>query len=215
MATSVEVTKKWGPQLAATLGGVILFDGDEYRLIQFDFESDTMYLEQEEYNAVGYSIEDIFTHYLVEFFPPDIEEDLRHVALINPPKPITPNQESKIMKTSIVAQCKNAAISAAEYQAGKALNIALIKAIKPHAPLMVRGYLDSSFASPLLAVALAVLADQLSPDNSVTSKVQKASKLMLSAAFLDGADKLLDVDALISGLFDKLPPEAAKLLTVE
>lgn len=198
----------WEPNLAACLGGSLTFDGDEYRLIQFDFEQDIVYLELEgSYIAEGYRLMETLSHKDLNLSPPDSGDSLLYI-----PPTLTPREPQQVKKITVIEQCKTAALSVAEFQAGKALNIGLIKAIKPHTPMIVRGYLDSPLAIPLIAIALTVIADQLEPDSVIAAKVQKASKVMLSAAFMEGADKLLDVEKLIDNLFSKLPPEAKSLL---
>lgn len=68
---------------------------------------------------------------------------------------ISQSGESKMSKiTSIVNQAKAATVTAAEIQAGKALNIAAVKAVKSKAPLMVRGYMDHPAAPAVIALAV-------------------------------------------------------------
>lgn len=121
--------------------------------------------------------------------------------------------ESKMSNkiTSIVAQAKTAAVTAGEIQAGKALNIAIIKAIKPKAPLMVRGYLDHPAAPAVVALAV-VSAAEFMPAGPAKVKITKAASLMLTAAVIDGADKLLDLEGMIDKVFAGLPAEAKALL---
>lgn len=113
--------------------------------------------------------------------------------------------------TAIVSRAKTATFSAATLQAGKALNIAAIKAAKAKAPMMVRGYLDHPAAPAVLALALVSLSEFL-PDNPTKAKIVKAADLMLVSAMVDGADKFLNVEALIDQVFNGLPAEVKTAL---
>lgn len=208
-----ELRTKWAKQLLEAIGGTVYCYGTTYELIQFDFESDSIWLRdskesessQPELIYLSAALSNSNFRIVTNNSPYDHGEDIA--------EQLKPDQEKQEMSkiTSILGKCKTAALSAAEYQAGKALNIAMIKAVKPHAPMMVRGYLDHALAVPLLAIGVNVLVEQL-PAGQVSLKAQKAAQLMLSAAFLDGADKLLDVEAILSNLLDKLPPETKQLL---
>lgn len=113
--------------------------------------------------------------------------------------------------TAIVSRAKTATFSAATLQAGKALNIAAIKAAKAKAPMLVRGYLDHPAAPAVLALALVSLSEFL-PDNPTKAKIVKAADLMLVSAMVDGADKFLNVEALIDQVFNGLPAEVKTAL---
>lgn len=113
--------------------------------------------------------------------------------------------------TAIVAQAKAATVTAAEIQAGKALNIAAVKAVKSKAPMMIRGYMDHPAAPAVLALA-AVTAAEFMPAGPAKVKVTKAANLMLTAAVIDGADKLLDLEGMIDKVFAGLPAEAKALI---
>ena len=86
---------------------------------------------------------------------------------------------SKIKTTALttVEQNKEAALVAAKMEAGRVLNKQIIKQIKPHVPLLLRGYLDTPLAPVILANATALLGN-----HTGNSKVQKISELMLLAA---------------------------------
>lgn len=112
---------------------------------------------------------------------------------------------------AIVSRAKTATFSAATLQAGKALNIAVIKAAKAKAPMMVRGYLDHPAAPALMALALVSLSEFL-PENPTKAKIVKAADLMLVSAMVDGADKFLNVEAMIDQVFNGLPPEVKTAL---
>ena len=55
---------------------------------------------------------------------------------------------------AIVARGKSSVATAAQIQAGKALNITVMRALKAQAPFVVRGYLDHPVAPALVAVLL-------------------------------------------------------------
>ena len=112
---------------------------------------------------------------------------------------------------AIVSRAKTATFSAATLQAGKALNIAVIKAAKAKAPMMVRGYLDHPAAPALMALALMSLSEFL-PENQAKAKIVKAADLMLVSAVVDGADKFLNVEAMIDQVFNGLPAEVKTAL---
>lgn len=82
---------------------------------------------------------------------------------------------SKIKTT--VEQNKEAALVAAKMEAGRILNKQIIKQIKSHVPVLLRGYLDTPLAPVILANATALLGN-----HTGNAKVQKISELMLLAA---------------------------------
>lgn len=112
---------------------------------------------------------------------------------------------------AIVARGKSSVATAAQIQAGKALNITVMKGLKAKAPMMVRGYLDHPVAPALVAVLL-VAGSEFVPAGPAREKVAKAADLMLIAALTDGADKFLDVEGMIDKAFAGLPDEAKALL---
>ncbi len=112
---------------------------------------------------------------------------------------------------AIVARGKSSVATAAQIQAGKALNITVMRALKAQAPFVVRGYLDHPVAPALVAVLL-VAGSEFVPAGPAREKVAKAADLMLIAALTDGADKFLDVEGLIDKAFAGLPDEAKALL---
>lgn len=119
------------------------------------------------------------------------------------------SQQTKI--TAIVSRAKEATYNAATLQAGKALNIAVVKAAKAKAPMMVRGYLDHPAAPAVLALALVSLSEFL-PENPTKAKIVKAADLMLVSAMVDGADKFLNLESLLDQVFNGLPPEVKTAL---
>lgn len=118
-------------------------------------------------------------------------------------------QQTKI--TAIVSRAKEATYNAATLQAGKALNIAVVKAAKAKAPMMVRGYLDHPAAPAVMALALVSLSEFL-PENPTKAKIVKAADLMLVSAMVDGADKFLNLESLLDQVFNGLPPEVKTAL---
>lgn len=124
---------------------------------------------------------------------------------LNEGNKMTTTTTSKI--ASIVERSKTAGVNAVQYQAGKAMNVALMTTIKPKLPMMVRGYADHAAAPMVVALAMA-LASEFLPEGDAKNKVVKATDLMLNASFMEGADKFLDVEKLIDTVFSKLPPEA-------
>ena len=86
---------------------------------------------------------------------------------------------SKLKSTAVttIEQNKEAALVAAKMEAGRVLNKQIIKQLKPHVPLLLRGYLDTPLAPVILANATALLGN-----HTGNAKVQKISELMLLAA---------------------------------
>lgn len=87
-------------------------------------------------------------------------------------------KETFMSKVKItIEQNKEAALVAAKMEAGRVLNKQIIKQLKPHVPLLFRGYLDTPLAPVILANATALLGNHIG-----NAKVQKISELMLLAA---------------------------------
>lgn len=86
---------------------------------------------------------------------------------------------SKLKSTAVttIKQNKEVALVAAKMEAGRVLNKQIIKQLKPHVPLLFRGYLDTPLAPVILANAVALLGN-----HTGNAKVQKISELMLLAA---------------------------------
>lgn len=143
------------------------------------------------------------------------------LALLQDCKPVSPEEVQPIQKeikmtkvNSIIARTQSAAISAAEYQAGKAINVAVVGVLKPRLPMMVRGYADHVLAPVVVALAMAVASEYI-PAGKNKDKIVKLSDMMLKASMMDGADKLLNVEALVEGVMAKLPPEAKAFIEAE
>lgn len=86
---------------------------------------------------------------------------------------------SKLKSTAVttIEQNKEAALVAAKMEAGRVLNKQIIKQLKSHVPVLLRGYLDTPLAPVILANATALLGN-----HTGNAKVQKISELMLLAA---------------------------------
>lgn len=86
---------------------------------------------------------------------------------------------SKVKTTALttIEQNKEVALIAAKMEAGRVLNKQIIKQLKPHVPVLLRGYLDTPLAPVILANATALLGN-----HTGNAKVQKISELMLLAA---------------------------------
>lgn len=84
-----------------------------------------------------------------------------------------------IKETAIVTldQNKQAAIIAGKMEAGRILNKQVIKQIKPHIPMFVRGYLDTPLAPVIVANLVAAIGN-----HTQNRRVQQVSELMLLAA---------------------------------
>lgn len=143
------------------------------------------------------------------------------LALLQDCKPVPTKEVQTIQKeikmskvNAIIARTQSAAISAAEYQAGKAINVAVVGVLKPRLPMMVRGYADHVLAPVVVAMAMAVASEYV-PAGKNKDKIVKLSDMMLKASMMDGADKLLNVEALVEGVMAKLPPEAKAFIEAE
>ena len=81
-------------------------------------------------------------------------------------------------------------------------------------PMLARGYADHPLFPVLIGIGM-VAASEYLPDQKVSGKVKKAADLMLVAAMLDGADKLLDVEGWIDTAFSTLPAGVLDALKTE
>lgn len=148
-----------------------------------------------------------------------LESSLMDQLLVCPTLFTSLNEGNKMTTTTtttskiaaIAERSKNAGVNAVQYQAGKAMNIALMTTIKPHLPMMLRGYADHAAAPAIIALGLA-LASEFLPEGDAKNKVVAGTDLMLNASFMEGADKFLNVEKIIDSVFSKLPPEALAVL---
>lgn len=86
---------------------------------------------------------------------------------------------SKIKETALttVDQNKQAAIIASKMEAGRILNKQIIKQVKPHIPMLFRGYLDTPLAPVILANLVA-----LAGNHTDNKRIKQISEFMLLAA---------------------------------
>lgn len=178
------------------------WEGRVCKLIRFDRSDDELPYR------VEYRGHDIWVHCVESV----TEHEAKKAAPVATTAQVSQTGEEKMTKiNAIVSRAKTATFSAATLQAGKALNIAVIKAAKAKAPMLVRGYLDHPAAPALMALALVSLSEFL-PDNPTKAKIVKAADLMLVSAMVDGADKFLNVEAMIDQVFNGLPAEVKTAL---
>ena len=110
---------------------------------------------------------------------------------------------SKLKTTALntLEQNKQAAIIAAKVDAGRIINKQVIKQLKPHVPMLLRGYLDTPLAPVIAANVVAMIGNHT--DNS---KVKKVSELMLLGA-ADATVQSFNLDKIIDDVLAgiKLP----------
>lgn len=98
-------------------------------------------------------------------------------------------------------QNKQAAIIAGKMEAGRILNKQVLKQIKPHIPMFVRGYLDTPLAPVIVANLVAAVGN-----HTQNKKVQQVSELLLLAA-ADATVQSFNLDKIIDDVLAgvKLP----------
>lgn len=110
---------------------------------------------------------------------------------------------SKLKTTTLntLEQNKQAAIIAAKVDAGRIINKQVIKQLKPHVPMLLRGYLDTPLAPVIAANVVAMIGNHT--DNS---KVKKVGELMLLGA-ADATVQSFNLDKIIDDVLAgiKLP----------
>ena len=110
---------------------------------------------------------------------------------------------SKLKTTTLntLEQNKQAAIIAAKVDAGRIINKQVIKQLKPHVPMLLRGYLDTPLAPVIAANVVAMIGNHT--DNN---KVKKVSELMLLGA-ADATVQSFNLDKIIDDVLTgiKLP----------
>ena len=127
-------------------------------------------------------------------------------------KPIQTKTESTIMTklkttaTSVATQNKDAIKVAAKLEAGKIINKQVIKQVKPHLPLLVRGLADHPAASIVLANVVSIAVKHFMPENK---KLNTVAELMLGAAAVDTVASF-NIEAFVEDLLKniKLPTGA-------
>ena len=109
----------------------------------------------------------------------------------------------KIKETAVITldQNKQAAIIAGKMEAGRILNKQVLKQIKPHIPMFVRGYLDTPLAPVIVANLVAAVGN-----HTQNKRVQQVSELMLLAA-ADATVQSFNLDKIIDDVLAgvKLP----------
>ena len=110
----------------------------------------------------------------------------------------TSKEGNSTMIKQQVAQNKEAVKVAARITAGNAINKKVLETIKPHLPLMVRGYADSPLAEIVIANAFGMAMKQYAPANK---KLQLVADCVLEAAVLKTIDNF-DIPAMIEGVLD-------------
>lgn len=110
---------------------------------------------------------------------------------------------SKLKTTTLntLEQNKQAAIIAAKVDAGRIINKQVIKQLKPHVPMLLRGYLDTPLAPVIAANVVAMIGNHT--DNN---KIKKVSELMLLGA-ADATVQSFNLDKIIDDVLAgiKLP----------
>ena len=127
-------------------------------------------------------------------------------------KTIQTKTESTIMTklkttaTSVATQNKEAIKVAAKLEAGKIINKQVIKQVKPHLPLLVRGLADHPAASIVLANVVSIAVKHFMPENK---KLNTVAELMLGAAAVDTVTSF-NIEAFVEDLLKniKLPTGA-------
>ena len=127
-------------------------------------------------------------------------------------KPIQTKTESTIMTkikttaTTVATQNKDAIKVAAKLEAGKIINKQVIKQVKPHLPLLVRGLADHPAASIVLANVVSIAVKHFMPENK---KLNTVAELMLGAAAVDTVSSF-NIESFVEDLLKniKLPTGA-------
>lgn len=115
--------------------------------------------------------------------------------------------------SALIDSVKAAATDVGKLQAGKALNVAIMKTLKKNTPMMVRGYLDHPFAPAIVSFGLLALSEYM-PQNAASKKLNAAAQLMITDALNSGASALLDFESIFDTIFADLPPAVkAELFT--
>ena len=152
-----------------------------------------------------------FTEYANMVLPEEVKETEEQLSSTKEPKtkPIQTKTESTIMTklkttaTSVATQNKDAIKVAAKLEAGKIINKQVIKQVKPHLPLLVRGLADHPAASIVLANVVSIAVKHFMPENK---KLNTVAELMLGAATVDTVASF-NIEAFVEDLLKniKLP----------
>ena len=152
-----------------------------------------------------------FTKYANMALPEEVEEQLSSTKK-QKTKSIQTKTESTIMTklkttaTEVATQNKDAIKVAAKLEAGKIINKQVIKQVKPHLPLLVRGLADHPAASIVLANVVSIAVKHFMPENK---KLNTVAELMLGAAAVDTVASF-NIEAFVEDLLKniKLPTGA-------
>lgn len=155
-----------------------------------------------------------FTKYEKMALPEEVKETEKQLSSTKKQKtkPIQTKTESTIMTklkttaTSVATQNKDAIKVAAKLEAGKIINKQVIKQVKPHLPLLVRGLADHPAASIVLANVVSIAVKHFMPENK---KLNTVAELMLGAAAVDTVASF-NIEAFVEDLLKniKLPTGA-------
>ena len=155
-----------------------------------------------------------FTKYANMELPEEVKETEEQLSSTKEPKtkPIQTKTESTIMTklkttaTEVATQNKDAIKMAAKLEAGKIINKQVIKQVKPHLPLLVRGLADHPAASIVLANVVSIAVKHFMPENK---KLNTVAELMLGAAAVDTVASF-NIEAFVEDLLKniKLPTGA-------
>ena len=112
----------------------------------------------------------------------------------------------KTTATTVATQNKDAIKVAAKLEAGKIINKQVIKQVKPHLPLLVRGLADHPAASIVLANVVSIAVKHFMPENK---KLNTVAELMLGAAAVDTVSSF-NIESFVEDLLKniKLPTGA-------
>ena len=111
--------------------------------------------------------------------------------------------KTKPIQIKVATQNKDAIKVAAKLEAGKIINKQVIKQVKPHLPLLVRGLADHPAASIVLANVVSIAVKHFIPENK---KLNTVAELMLGAAAVDTVASF-NIEAFVEDLLKniKLP----------
>lgn len=109
---------------------------------------------------------------------------------------------------TIATQNKTAAKSAAIDAVGRAGNTAVITAIKPHLPMMIKGYAEHPMAN-IIAANLVNAAVQQTGVGGEKGRI--VANAMIQSAYLDLA-RNFDIEKIVEDFLGKVPAQAVEAL---
>ena len=172
-------------------------EGDEYWRPIWRKVSETAKVSMCMDTFKDYASKDV-QHALEKTIEKEMEEKTKQIKTT---KKETFMSKLKTTTLSTLEQNKQAAIIAAKVDAGRIINKQVIKQLKPHVPMLLRGYLDTPLAPVIAANVVAMIGNHT--DNS---KVKKVSELMLLGA-ADATVQSFNLDKIIDDVLAgiKLP----------